>query len=78
MRVRTPIFVRFGIAALIGIAYPYAELAWKCRAASENSEACVWARAYFSLSRWVEPVIIAPIAFLLITLLLRLLPARKP
>jgi len=36
-------------------------MAWKCRFGRSNSEACVWARAYFPVSRWVEPAIVTPI-----------------
>lgn len=64
------------VALAIGIVFPYVELAWKCRAASIDSEACVWARAYLPLSRWVEPIIVTPIAFLLIALILRLVSRR--
>jgi len=51
-------------ALAIGIAEPYFELAWKCRAGLEASEACVWGRAYFPLGKWLAPVLIAPVAFL--------------
>jgi hypothetical protein len=66
------------IAALFAIAYPYLELAWKCRPSEVHSEACVWGRSYFSLSRWVEPLIIAPIAWAIMTVASRLFARRKP
>ena len=53
----------FALAA--GVAYPFGELWWKCRPGVSASEACVWARAYFPLSRWIEPVVVAPIVFVL-------------
>jgi hypothetical protein len=76
MRSRTRLVAGLAFAIAIGIAYPYLELAWKCRGGATNSEACTWGRAYFSLSRWVEPFIVAPIAFLLITLTARLVVRR--
>ncbi|HKG95776.1 MAG TPA: hypothetical protein VKA84_27950 [Gemmatimonadaceae bacterium] len=42
---------RAAVAALVGVAAPYAELAVKCRA--PGSEACVWGRAYLPLTRAV-------------------------
>ncbi len=46
------------------MAEPYVEIAWKCRAGLETSEACVWGRSYLSLGKWLAPVIIAPVAFI--------------
>lgn len=60
--------VRAAIALLVGIAFPNLEVAWNCRAGEAFSEACVWGRAYLPLMRWVEPVIVAPIVFLILTL----------
>jgi hypothetical protein len=67
MSSRSKFVARLVAAAIIGVSYPYVELAWKCRANSANSEACIWGRAYMPLSRWAEPLIIIPIAFLLLT-----------
>jgi len=39
--------------------------AWKCRAGLSASESCVWAQAYFPLTRWIEPLIVTPILFVL-------------
>jgi hypothetical protein len=64
------------VALLSGILYPYLERAWKCR--EPSSEACVWASAYFPMSRWLEPIIITPIAFLLLALLFRIVAHRRP
>jgi len=77
MRSRTRLVAGVAFAAAVGIAYPYFELAWKCRGGAVDSEACTWGRAYFSLSRWVEPLIVAPIALLLITLVARLAGGRR-
>jgi hypothetical protein len=66
------------IAALFGIGYPYLELAWKCRLSQVHSEACVWGRSYFPLSRWVEPLIIGPIAWAVMTVASRLFARGKP
>ena len=56
-------------ALAIGIAEPYLEIAWKCRAGLEASEACVWGRAYFPLGRWLAPVIVAPVALVVLLVL---------
>jgi hypothetical protein len=56
-------------ALAIGIAEPYGEIAWKCRAGFEASEACVWGRSYFSLGRWLAPVLITPVAFIALLIL---------
>jgi hypothetical protein len=50
-------------AVAIGIAEPYVEIAWKCRAGMEASEACVWGRSFLPLGKWLAPVIVTPIAF---------------
>jgi hypothetical protein len=55
---RVALIVALSIA--IGLAYPLLELALKCR--HPDSEACVWARAYWHLSIWIEPPIVAVIA----------------
>ena len=73
MRFRPNHLARVVAAAIIGISYPHAELAWKCRPASATSEACVWGRAYMPLSLWVEPLIIFPFVFLLLSLVTYLL-----
>jgi hypothetical protein len=67
MNRRFALIVQLAAAAAIGIAYPYVELAWKCRD-DYASEVCTWGRAYFPLSRWVEPIIVAPLAFAVIAL----------
>jgi hypothetical protein len=51
-------------ALAIGIAEPHVEIAWKCRAGLEASEACVWGRAFLPLGKWLAPVFVAPIAFI--------------
>jgi hypothetical protein len=53
-------------AFIIGVAEPYLEIAWKCRAGMETSEACVWGRSFLSLGKWVAPVFITPVAFLVL------------
>lgn len=71
MRQRSRLILAAVAAGATGAAYPFVELAWHCRSAMTTSEACVWGRAYFPLTRWVEPLIIAPIAFLLFLFLAR-------
>jgi hypothetical protein len=56
-------------ALAIGIAEPYAEIAWKCRAGLETSEACVWGRSYLSLGKWLAPVFVTPVAFIALLVL---------
>jgi hypothetical protein len=69
------VWVAFGVVA--GLLYPYGELAWTCREGHASSEACVWARAYFPLSRWVEPVIVTPIALGIAWVVARMADRRK-
>jgi hypothetical protein len=57
------------VAVLIGVVWPHVELLWKCRTGFEDSEACVWGRSYLPLSRWLEPVVVAPIAFFVLVIL---------
>jgi hypothetical protein len=52
-----------GLAIAVGLAEPYLELAWKCREGFETSEACVWGRSYFPLSRAAGLLLIAPLTF---------------
>ena len=49
---RTRLAIIAAVSLVIGIAWPYVELAFKCR--SPDSEACVWAKSFWSLSIWVE------------------------
>jgi hypothetical protein len=71
MKPRAAVAVRGLIAVAIGLSIPYLELAWKCRADRAVSEACVWARAYLPLTRWLELALVAPVVFVLLTLLAR-------
>ena len=43
--------LRAAVAAAVGLAAPYVELAVKCR--DRSSEACVWGRSYLPLTRVV-------------------------
>ena len=56
-------------AVVVGIAEPHVELLWKCRAGFESSEACVWGRSYLPLGRWLAPIIVTPIVFVVLVLL---------
>lgn len=51
------------VALAVGVAEPSLEVAWKCRAGFESSEACVWGRSYLPLGRAIGLVFIAPITF---------------
>ncbi|HEY6863313.1 MAG TPA: hypothetical protein VI319_05395 [Burkholderiales bacterium] len=50
--------------AAVGVAYPHIELALACR--EPASEACVWGKAYFSLTLTVSLVFLGPIAAALV------------
>ena len=63
----TSLIVRMVAALAIGLAEPYAEIVWKCRAGFESSEACVWGKSLFTLSRAAGLVIVAPLAFAALT-----------
>ena len=54
------------VSIAIGIAFPHVELALKCR--RPDSEACVWAKAYWRLSIWIEPPIVAVIAAIVLAI----------
>ena len=64
MRAVRIIRARLMIAALawaaVGVGYPYADIALKCRA--PDSEACVWAKAYFSLTLTVSILVLGVLA----------------
>jgi hypothetical protein len=62
-------WVLVAAAVAIGIAEPYVELAWKCRAGFEHSEACVWGRSFLSLGRWIAPLFVIPLALAVLFLL---------
>ena len=62
-----PTLIRVGLALVIGLAEPYLEIAWKCRTGFEISEACVWGRSLFLLSRGAGLLIVAPLAFAVLT-----------
>ncbi len=46
--------------AVVGIAYPYLDLAFACRV--PDSEACVWGKAYFPLTMTISVVMLGGIA----------------
>jgi hypothetical protein len=58
------------LSIAIGIAFPHVELALKCR--RPESEACVWAKAYWHLSIWIEPPIVAVIAAIVLAIAMAL------
>jgi hypothetical protein len=51
------------VALAVGLAEPSLEVAWKCRAGFETSEACVWGKSYLPLGRAIGLVFIAPLTF---------------
>jgi hypothetical protein len=54
------LLIALAAGAAIGAAYPYIEIALACRAPA--SEACVWGKAYFSLTLTVSLVLLGPLA----------------
>ena len=57
------------VALAIGLAEPLVEVAWKCRAGFETSEACVWGKSLMPLGRIAGLVIVAPLSFAVLLLL---------
>ena len=51
------------LALAVGLVEPYIELAWKCRAGFEATEACVWGRSYFRVAQVLTPLILSPFLF---------------
>ena len=81
MKDRTFVLASAAAALIIGLAEPSIEIAWKCRAGRETSEACVWGRSYLPLSRALGLLIIAPVVFGALLLVRRLFLAvlhRRP
>lgn len=75
---RRSLLLRIATAFAIGLAYPHLELAWKCRAPYESSEACVWGRAYLPLGLWIEPLIVTPVAFAVLSLISYMISRGRP
>ena len=65
------LLLRAAIALAIGLIEPSLEIAWKCRTGLETTEACVWGRSYLPLGRAIGLVVIAPLAFAVLSLLMR-------
>lgn len=57
---RSSLLVAFLGGLVVGIGYPYADIAIACRV--PMSEACVWGKAYFSLTQTVSVVLVGGIA----------------
>ena len=57
---RAPVLIALLTGAVVGIGYPFVDIAWKCRV--PDSEACVWGKAYFSLTLTVSIVVLGGIA----------------
>jgi hypothetical protein len=61
-------WARLAIAIVVGLAEPPLELAWRCRAGFEASEACVWGKSLLPLARIVAPVVIIPTTLVILLL----------
>jgi hypothetical protein len=59
----------------VGVGYPYVEVALACR--EPASEACVWGKAYFSLTLTVSLVFLGPVAAGVVYALLAWLRRRR-
>jgi hypothetical protein len=57
------------VALAVGLVEPSVEVAWKCRAGFETSEACVWGKSYLPLGRAIGLVFVAPLTFGMLMLL---------
>jgi hypothetical protein len=58
-RILPSLLVSLAAGLAVGIAYPYVEIALACR--EPASEACVWGKAYFSLTLTVSLVFVGPV-----------------
>jgi len=61
---RIPLLIALLAWAVVGIGYPFLDIALKCRV--PDSEACVWGKAYFSLTLTVSVVVLGGIAAALV------------
>lgn len=53
---RTALLVSLFVGIVVGVGYPYVDLAISCRMPA--SEACVWAKAYFPLALGLSIVLL--------------------
>jgi membrane associated rhomboid family serine protease len=53
---RYPFLTALSVGLLVGVAYPFVDVALSCRAPS--SEACVWGKAYLPLTLGVSVVVL--------------------
>ena len=56
---RASLLIALAGGLAVGVGYPYADIALACRA--PMSEACVWGKAYFSLTMTVSVVLLGGI-----------------
>jgi len=57
---RTPLLIALFIGAVIGIGYPFLDIALACHV--PDSEACVWGKAYFPLTLTISVVVLGGVA----------------
>ena len=57
---RTAVLTALIIGLIVGVGYPYVDLAVSCRVA--DSEACVWGKAYFPLTLVMSVVLLGGLA----------------
>lgn len=57
---RAPLLIALLVGAVIGIGYPFLDVALACRA--PDSEACVWGKAYFPLTLTISVVVLGGVA----------------
>jgi hypothetical protein len=69
------LLIALAAGVAVGVAYPYIEIALACRAPA--SEACVWGKAYFSLTLTVSLVFVGPVVVVVAYALLARLRRRR-
>jgi hypothetical protein len=69
-----PLLIALCAGLAVGVGYPYVEIALACR--EPASEACVWGKAYFSLTLAVSIVLLGPVAAAVVYALLAWLRRR--
>lgn len=68
--------IKLAAALLVGLGAADLELAVRCASAA-TSEACVWGRAYLPVTRVAYPLVLVPLAYLVLSLLERAARPRR-
>lgn len=73
---RAALLIALFFGAVIGIGYPFLDVALACRV--PDSEACVWGKAYFPLTLTISVVVLGGVAAGLVYAVLIWRRSRKP